>query len=701
MKNKLYLLLTLTITMSSILAMEPEYVDQDSPEWHRYMQDKTAGVAPEATIDTPVDVPMDQNETKSETVTVLTSDGKNIEIDNQLVHLSSTLQNVITAYGTDEPLPVDLTSDHVTTFLDVARNLLSLENDVQYEAALQQYDLETLIRSIIVISYLNIKLLHKPFHKALANIINQTVDQFASDRNFSHLETFLTQLQRLPYNRDLNHCVLADVLHKILFYNFFTNNQKYENTQKEQQNNTALSGIFALSNQFNSDDRSLFFHADEKVEPVSIQLKGERAEYSPDGKNILTVDNNNVYLWNTSTGELVHTFDNSAFGSDTSAIFSPDGTTILISTFMHSIKLWSTLTKELILTVDYAREALFSPDGSMLLTLQQNGPLQQNPQLWNASTGNLLHTFPYDNAIGEFSPDGSKLLITARNSNDVHLWNITTKEDVYTFHHNEPVSYATLSSHGSTILTITENTIYIWDAFTGKQLHSKQYDSIMQAKLSPDGSRVLIRSFFQDDICLWNPADNSSHTLQHDGMPYSATFSPDGSTILTCADRTAYLWNLSAESPLHQLSTDGLYLQGNFNHDGSTVLLYSPTIVYVWNVATGNHNTMTLNNQITSTGSSPHDSTIFISCPGNTVLFKIFDQELKYELEQCTLEQIIFIKLCGKAQGNFSNLPPYIIDLYNQCNQKNQIQKFLKNFISSRPFVLRIMDRIVNYFYHK
>ncbi len=90
----------------------------------------------------------------------------------------------------------------------------------------------------------------------------------------------------------------------------------------------------------------------------------------------------------------------------------------------------------------------------------------------------------------------------------------------------------------------------LWDAVTGRLLHSLSghTNSVISASFSPDG-RTIVTASRDKTALLWNTATGELlHTLSGHTLPVnSAAFSPDGRTILTTSDdRTARLWDAAS-----------------------------------------------------------------------------------------------------------------------------------------------------------
>jgi hyaluronate lyase len=158
----------------------------------------------------------------------------------------------------------------------------------------------------------------------------------------------------------------------------------------------------------------------------------------------------------------------------------------------------------------------------------------------------------------------------------------------------------------------------VWDAGTRRQLTpALRHDGIVwSAAFSPDGSCVVTAS---DDKTarVWDARTGGQLTpaLKHDGVVRSAAFSPDGTRIVTASDdKTARVWDARTGQPLTPpLKHDGVVWSAAFSPDGLRIITASwDETARVWDARTGQPLTPPLKheNLVNSAAFSPDGSLI-------------------------------------------------------------------------------------------
>ena len=128
-----------------------------------------------------------------------------------------------------------------------------------------------------------------------------------------------------------------------------------------------------------------------------------------------TTDARNGFLWNATTGTLLHTLTGH-HGLISDIAFSPDGREVVTASFDHDARTWDVASGRLLHVLRGhffpVYSAAFSPDGDWVVTASQF-----TAGLWSSATGQLVEylrgpTNPLTEAA--FSSDGTSVLASSR-----------------------------------------------------------------------------------------------------------------------------------------------------------------------------------------------------------------------------------------------------------------------------------------------
>jgi WD40 repeat protein len=126
-----------------------------------------------------------------------------------------------------------------------------------------------------------------------------------------------------------------------------------------------------------------------------IQIKGlsGRAQFSPDGKRILTTsDSEDARLWDVETGRLLARLrpPERRYADGSSGVFRPDGKVVAVHSYGYGIYLWDCATGLLKthVALDTSTLAGFSPDGKLLAIHR----IHESIEIRDSETGALRST---------------------------------------------------------------------------------------------------------------------------------------------------------------------------------------------------------------------------------------------------------------------------------------------------------------------
>jgi WD40 repeat protein len=280
------------------------------------------------------------------------------------------------------------------------------------------------------------------------------------------------------------------------------------------------------------------------------KCKVRSAEFSRDGKQIVTGSDNAANIWDAETGNFLYSLPHSRLVA--SAEFSLDREHIVTANYDGTAKVWNLKTKEIVALFNHGgnvNSAKFSHDGKRIVTASDDG----TAKVWDLanrekSVATVRHT--KDVISAEFSPD-DKQIVTASSDKTAKVWNVETDKEIASFEHRGLVISAEFSPDGRLVVTASyDNTAKIWDiANPKKPIPLSHQNRIRSAKFSPDGKQIITAS---DDKTakVWDvETGNILVSMQHQDWVRLAQFSSDGRQVVTASfDNTAKVWNFPPET---------------------------------------------------------------------------------------------------------------------------------------------------------
>ena len=225
------------------------------------------------------------------------------------------------------------------------------------------------------------------------------------------------------------------------------------------------------------------------------------------------------------------------------------------------------------------REAAFSPDNRLVITLSTNG----TAQVWDAKTGSVLTRVGSDDADGidaaTFSPDAKRFLVLSRSGKPSLCRVDNGKSQIRLGDPSGGVRAARFSPDGGRVLTEGPGPrLELWDSDDGKQVASLQGQTadIESASFSADGSTIA--AVAGGKILVWDGQTGASirSFAGPDDSVKSVALSGNGGKILTLTARgAAQLWDSSATPrPLVQLGgvRGSIVVQAQTSADGARLV---------------------------------------------------------------------------------------------------------------------------------
>lgn len=245
----------------------------------------------------------------------------------------------------------------------------------------------------------------------------------------------------------------------------------------------------------------LFLSADTLIEKSRMEIAGGvyHIAYAPNGETFATYNEKGIKLWDVETGEV---FPQERPSSD-SMIFSPNGQSIIVTTYSDTVTIWDAQADELDTILDvkgYVTGLLFSDNGELVISLVRSGMVKL---YFGQHLDIITNAFIQNDEVGDMIWLESSL-ITLSEEQGILAWDRTTninrilvntplddrlaELDIIAYHPNEDLLVAG-NFYGQIILLDPQNPDSAW-------LHTLiGHRSFLHNMLfSPDGTRLYSAS---------------------------------------------------------------------------------------------------------------------------------------------------------------------------------------------------------------
>lgn len=293
-----------------------------------------------------------------------------------------------------------------------------------------------------------------------------------------------------------------------------------------------------------------------------------------------------------------------------SAEWSPDGRWILTVTF-HATYIWNALQGTLFATVSHHSENLpaWSPDSTKLVTWQSD-----KAWVWEMATGRMLMELrfmkPVDNVT--WRSDSTQIAILLHNWDDgdgeYHLWDIPTGMETLvldTLHYSylSKFSWSSDGHYGSSA-GIGTVAFQVWDLTDGAELVELRQpgtayvygivSKLTTATWSNEGDKVLVSNIQGGAAVIDVPSQTILFRITDDKYLQHVLWNANQTLLVgdTPGSRQLPVWNGQTGEFMHYLTSDWLFIDMSWSQDGKSLLttLWDGNLssrITVWDVTSG------------------------------------------------------------------------------------------------------------------
>ncbi|OCT83556.1 hypothetical protein XELAEV_18021698mg [Xenopus laevis] len=221
-----------------------------------------------------------------------------------------------------------------------------------------------------------------------------------------------------------------------------------------------------------------------------------------------------------------------------------DGRRILTSDRWNTIKVWSSVTGECLITLVGHTDIIFTTQ--MRADVIISGSLDQTLKVWNAESGVCIHTLFGHTAAVECVHLCGQRAVSGSQDKTIRVWDIETGQCLHVLRGHQDFIKC-VRYHGQRVVSFAyDSTVRIWDPERGICLLTLQGPADKTSTLEFDGGRVVTVSD-RTTIRVWDmETGRCIQTLS--GYPFAISAVALAGNILVCgnSDCTAKVWDINA-----------------------------------------------------------------------------------------------------------------------------------------------------------
>ncbi|MBW3579170.1 MAG: WD40 repeat domain-containing protein [Actinobacteria bacterium] len=331
-----------------------------------------------------------------------------------------------------------------------------------------------------------------------------------------------------------------------------------------------------------------------------LELPGGRQDFTldPTGSQVVVGDEDGMArVWDLQTGAVLQVLEGHA-GKVIVTSFSPDGRW-LVTTDEQGARIWDAASGSLLHVLGHGRGVYgvsWSPDGQQIVTASFEDVIR----VWDVATGRQSTTIGAPTAVSfaHWTPDGEAVLAWSAMDPQLYLFDVSTGKQLAVLQgHDDAAVDARVSPDGQYAVSVgLDSTARIWDLRAGKEVAELDEFStqVWTARFNTDGSLIIVGDAAGTVRVAEVPTGRTRFDLRaHTDAVVGAEFSPSGAVAATVsADGTALVWDVDTGQTREILKLNGaapLGLEARtviFTPDGQRLLTRAAT-VQVWDVPAG------------------------------------------------------------------------------------------------------------------
>ncbi|HEV3445664.1 MAG TPA: WD40 repeat domain-containing protein [Gemmataceae bacterium] len=277
--------------------------------------------------------------------------------------------------------------------------------------------------------------------------------------------------------------------------------------------------------------------------------------FSPDGKMLACPEQQQIHLYDTSSGEEIRALSGHEDGLTMSLAFSADGKLLASGGYDNLVRLWDVASGHEIQKLAGHEKCVyalaFAPDNTTLVSHSED----RTVRVWNLHTGKQRASLPAPPASFStfaLSADGTQMAV-ANEEGAIRVWSLATLKVVHTVPGAakqvrclafSPDGRALASGHG-------DGTIAVWQVAAGKPVARWQAHAFMVKTLafSPQSKLLVSGAFWECGVRLWEAATGKEvqPLPGHHAMVDLLVYEPDGKGLITGShDKMLWGWDLAS-----------------------------------------------------------------------------------------------------------------------------------------------------------